>query len=84
MVNLLLIKEYHVRDLTKAYADKGKEKLLEDGGVCITKGGDDLLSSLPSLITCFVCFDSVSLDKATTMDCGHYFCTNCEYIVLYK
>jgi len=90
VMELLVISEQHARTLLIHYRwdverifelleQKGKEQLFSEAGVTIIENrGTDLSSSL-TMYTCHVCFEDVSPDAATEMDCGHCYCNDCKF-----
>ncbi|GLT43042.1 hypothetical protein SLA2020_170160 [Shorea laevis] len=89
VMELLSLKEYHARtllihyrwDVVRLFAvfvERGKASLFSEAGVSIVEYQDinSLLSS-SCTITCEICIEEVSGDKATRMDCGHCYCNDC-------
>lgn len=94
VMDLLSLKEHHVRTLLIHYCwdvdkviavlvEDGKDKLFAAAGVQLL---DDhlALSSSSSTFTCDICYEDVSSDLLTVMDCGHYFCNECEFTSIYQ
>ncbi|GLT85877.1 hypothetical protein SLE2022_040500 [Rubroshorea leprosula] len=89
VMELLSLKEYHARtllihyrwDVVRLFAvfvERGKASLFSEAGVSMVEYQDinSLLSS-SCTITCEICIEEVSGDKATRMDCGHCYCNTC-------
>ncbi|XVF36177.1 hypothetical protein REPUB_Repub19eG0035500 [Reevesia pubescens] len=89
VMDLLSLKEHHARTLLIHYCwdvdtviavfvEYGKDKLFAAAGVQI-QDHHALFSyeSSSSSFTCNICFDDVSANVLTVMDCGHYFCNDC-------
>lgn len=90
VMDLLSLKEHHARTLLiyyrwdvekvlSVYVEYGKERLFAQAGVTILEQDDLSSSELPCTVSCNICFDDVSAEEVTTMDCGHYFCNSCKY-----
>ena len=88
-MDVLSLKEQHARTLRIHYrwdvdkviavfVEKGKDRLYEEAGVTVLEH-DNLYSEAMSTVMCIICIEEVSATDVTTMDCGHYFCNNCEY-----
>lgn len=89
IIDLLSLKEYHARTLLIHYrwdVDKvlavlveyGKDKLLAAAGVkMLDHHALFSYQSLSSTFTCEICYEDVSANMLTVMDCGHYFCNDC-------
>ncbi|GLU04378.1 hypothetical protein SLE2022_215280 [Rubroshorea leprosula] len=90
VMEFLALKEHHARtlliycrwDVDKVLAvlvENGKDKLYAAAGVKLVEHDDHFLSKLSSgvSVTCYICFEDLSADMVTTMDCGHYFCNAC-------
>ncbi|KAH9758523.1 putative E3 ubiquitin-protein ligase ARI2 [Citrus sinensis] len=88
VMDLLSLKEHHARTLLIHYrwdvekvlavlVEYGKERLFAKAGLTIVETDDVSSSQVSSSYCCNICFDDVSLEEITTMDCGHYFCNSC-------
>jgi len=88
-MDLLSLKEHLARTLLIHYrwdvdkviavlVEKGKDKLYEEAGVTVSEHDDNLSSELSLTVMCIICMEEVSASEVTKMDCGHYFCNNCE------
>ncbi|XVF63939.1 hypothetical protein PTKIN_Ptkin09bG0126800 [Pterospermum kingtungense] len=90
VMDLLSLKEHHARTLLIHYCwdvDKviavlveyGKDKLFAAAGIQLLDDHHDLslYQSSSSTFTCNICYEDVSADLVTVMDCGHYFCNDC-------
>ncbi|XVE69964.1 hypothetical protein DITRI_Ditri10aG0033300 [Diplodiscus trichospermus] len=89
VMDLLSLKEHHARTLLIHYCwdvDKvlavlveyGKDKLFSAAGLQMLDHhalSPNLSSS--STLTCNICYEDVSANMLTVMDCGHYFCNDC-------
>lgn len=75
---LLIHYRWDVDKVIAVLVEKGKDKLYAEAGVTVL-GNDCLPSELPSTVMCIICIEEVPASEVTTMDCGHYFCNNCEY-----
>ncbi|XP_031252778.1 probable E3 ubiquitin-protein ligase ARI2 isoform X1 [Pistacia vera] len=96
VMDLLSLKEHHARTLLIYYrwdvekvlsvlVEYGKERLFAKAGITILEHDGLSSSELPSKVSCNICFDDVSAEEVTTMDCGHSFCNSCwteHFIVL--
>ncbi|KAJ4701862.1 RBR-type E3 ubiquitin transferase [Melia azedarach] len=87
IMDLVSLKEQHARtllihhrwDVEKVLAvlvEYGKDRLFAEAGITVVEN-DDVSSSQSSSFSCNICFDDVSPEEVTTMDCGHYFCNSC-------
>lgn len=87
-MDLLDLPEHHARallihhrwDLERIFEileKKGMERLFLEAGVTIVDNKVKILATLSNPITCYICFEEVSRDEVTVMDCGHYFCNDC-------
>lgn len=90
IMELLSVKEHHVRallihygwDVEKVLAvlvEHGNGKLFAAAGVKVVEHDDLSSFQFSSTVTCNICFDDVSAEEVTTMDCGHCFCNSCKY-----
>lgn len=90
IMDLVSLKEQHARtllihhrwDVEKVLAvlvEYGKDRLFAEAGITVVEN-DDVSSSQSSSFSCNICFDDVSPEEVTTMDCGHYFCNSCKYV----
>ncbi|GAV71605.1 IBR domain-containing protein [Cephalotus follicularis] len=88
VMDLLSLKEHnalalliHYRwDVDKVLAvlvEKGKDELFAEACVTVVEHDDSLSSGLSSTAMCNICYEDVSVDDVTTMDCGHFFCNDC-------
>ncbi|KAL9449243.1 hypothetical protein AB3S75_011216 [Citrus x aurantiifolia] len=88
VMDLLSLKEHRARTLLIHYrwdvekvlavlVEYGKERLFAKAGLTIVETDDVSSSQVSSSYCCNICFDDVSLEEITTMDCGHYFCNSC-------
>ncbi|XP_020256404.1 probable E3 ubiquitin-protein ligase ARI2 isoform X2 [Asparagus officinalis] len=73
---LLIYYRWDVERVLEIFEKKGRDMMFLDAGVMIENKGA-ILASSSGEITCGICFDDVSRDAATVMDCGHYFCDDC-------
>ncbi|KAL5987145.1 hypothetical protein ACLOJK_041141 [Asimina triloba] len=78
---LLIHHRWDVERLFAMFVEKGKDRLFADAGIAIVETKKrsllQMLSRSQSPVTCNICFDNVSGDAVTTMDCGHCFCNGC-------
>ncbi|XP_058069161.1 probable E3 ubiquitin-protein ligase ARI2 [Magnolia sinica] len=90
VMDMLMLKERHARTLlihhrwnverlSTELVEKGRDRLFSEAGVTIEERKKHALpwSYSRSLVTCNICFEEVSPNAVTTMDCGHCFCNDC-------
>lgn len=91
VAEMLGIRQQHARILLIHYrwdyerlcgnlAEKGKEQLFMEAGLPPVASAGPCFrfpGKLPYLVPCDTCFEEVSAEEATTMDCGHTFCNDC-------
>lgn len=93
-MELLSVREHHARTLlihyrwdveklTAVYVEKGRSCVFSEAGVSAVEIVDLDPSEPDSTVMCNICIDDVPVKDITTMDCGHYFCNNCEHLYLY-
>lgn len=59
---------------------KGRDQMLREAGIILRE--DNNSRAAPSITaTCIVCFDEFSLSDVS-MECGHCFCNECEFLYL--
>ncbi|CAI0558753.1 unnamed protein product [Linum tenue] len=79
------VKEKHARTLLIHYrwdvdvlleylVEHGKERLYSKAGLRNMEGS---AVQSPSIIDCCICYEEVSVNEVTAMDCGHFFCDAC-------
>uniref|UniRef100_A0A0E0D3W2 RBR-type E3 ubiquitin transferase n=1 Tax=Oryza meridionalis TaxID=40149 RepID=A0A0E0D3W2_9ORYZ len=88
---LLIHHRWKMESILDHFDRKGRDRMLKEAGVVIQQqaeeksssdGGDTAMAASPSprlgsSVTCYVCFEEVSPDAVSTMDCGHCFCNDC-------
>jgi ariadne-1 len=90
VMNLVGIKQHHARALlihhrwkTDSIYDhfdrKGRDHMLREAGVVLQEFSN-CRASPSGMGNCMVCFDEFSLSVVSTMECGHYFCNDCEFL----
>ncbi|PIN15840.1 putative E3 ubiquitin ligase [Handroanthus impetiginosus] len=88
VMDLLSLKEHHARTLLIHYrwdvdkvftvfVEKGVEQLYKEAGVSVVESEYLSSSHVSSNISCEICYEDVSANETTTMDCGHCFCNEC-------
>ena len=93
VMELLIISEQHARTLLIHYRwdverifelleQKGKERLFSEAGVTIIENRGIDLSGSSTMHMCNICFEDVSPEVATEMDCGHCYCNDCKFLSL--
>jgi hypothetical protein len=88
---LLIHHRWKMESILDHFDRKGRDRMLREAGVVIQQqaeeknGGGMAMAASPSLppcprssVTCYVCFEDVSSDAVSTMDCGHCFCNDCK------
>ncbi|CAI0465495.1 unnamed protein product [Linum tenue] len=71
---LLIHFRWDVDVLLEYLVEHGKERLYTKAGLGNLEGS---AAECPSIIDCSICYEEVSVDEVTTMDCGHFFCNAC-------
>lgn len=81
---LLIHHRWDVEKLFAVFAEEGRTSLFADAGVTVVDHCDLNSSLLYSTVTCNICYDDVSRDEVSWMDCGHSFCNSCwiEYFIV--
>ncbi|XP_015629588.1 probable E3 ubiquitin-protein ligase ARI1 [Oryza sativa Japonica Group] len=87
---LLIHHRWKMESILDHFDRKGRDRMLRETGVVIQQqaeeknGGGMAMAASPSppprprsSVTCYVCFEDVSSDAVSTMDCGHCFCNDC-------
>lgn len=75
---LLIEYRWNVEKVLDVLVDKGKDYLFAEAGISTSKREDSASSSSSSFsLTCCVCFDDVSSNNASMMDCCHTYCNTC-------
>uniref|UniRef100_A0A2P2JJZ6 RBR-type E3 ubiquitin transferase n=2 Tax=Rhizophora mucronata TaxID=61149 RepID=A0A2P2JJZ6_RHIMU len=75
---LLIYYRWDVEKLLSVFVEKGKSFLFTEAGVTLIAHIDNGSSHIsPSMVSCDICTEDVSCDKATRMDCSHSFCNDC-------
>lgn len=88
VMDLLSLREHHARTLlihyrwdidkiVALYVDRGQEWLYAQAGLAAE--GSECISSgeASNDLTCQICFEEVTANESTAMECGHCFCNNC-------
>lgn len=94
-MELLSLREHHARTLLihyrwdvdrvfEVFGDKGPDQLYKEA--CVMVYDDGVVSSAKhsSVTVCEICMEEFRFDKMTTMDCGHCFCNDCKYNILFQ
>ena len=91
---LLIHNRWDVSRILELFDRKGKEQLFLEAGLVLddndnnsnSNSNNNNDSSFPALsqITCNVCFDDFSKDEFSIMSCGHYYCNNCKFFILWQ
>ncbi|KAJ0981803.1 hypothetical protein J5N97_010058 [Dioscorea zingiberensis] len=78
---LLIYYRWDVERIFELLEQKGKERLFSEAGVTIIdkNRATDLLNSSQS-VNCNICFEDVSQNAVTEMDCGHSYCNDLNCI----
>eukprot|EP00250_Pteridium_aquilinum_P014885 c22261_g1_i1 orf=390-2255(+) len=77
---LLIHERWDFERLCENLAEKGKDQLFLDAGLPLEASAAPRTRCseyLPRAFTCETCFDDVSPEASSTMDCGHTFCNEC-------
>uniref|UniRef100_A0A0E0KGH5 RBR-type E3 ubiquitin transferase n=1 Tax=Oryza punctata TaxID=4537 RepID=A0A0E0KGH5_ORYPU len=80
---LLIHHRWKMDSILDHFDRKGRDRMLREAGVVIQQQAEEKNSgggTAPrpgSSVTCYVCFEEVSPDAVSTMDCGHCFCNDC-------
>ncbi|KAM0909507.1 hypothetical protein ACQ4PT_014775 [Festuca glaucescens] len=89
---LLMHHRWKMDRITDFLERRGREGLFREAGIVVPPeenstalpfgtAADKGAHKRPIIATCNVCFDDVSqLSDVSTMDCGHCFCNDCEYL----
>ena len=79
---LLIYYRWDVERIFEMLEKKGRELLFWEAGIKIAENKRAILACSSDQITCGICFDDVSRDETSMMDCGHYFCIDCKFFSL--
>ncbi|KAH7664979.1 E3 ubiquitin ligase RBR family protein [Dioscorea alata] len=89
VMELLALSEQHARTLLIYYRwdverifelleQRGKEKLFSEAGVTIIDKSNVIgLLNSSQTVNCSICFEDVTQNSVTEMDCGHSYCNDC-------
>jgi ariadne-1 len=82
---LLMHHRWKLDRITDFLERRGRDGLFREAGIVVPAEDNSMANKVsqkrPRIVTCNVCFEDVSrLSNLSTMDCGHCFCNDCEYI----